>query len=120
MFRLMCRAKIHGATVTETRLDYEGSITIDKKLMQEVDILPGERLEILNLNNGARFSTYAMAGEPDSGKICVNGAAARLTEIGDKLIILSYGVFSEDEAKKLKKRIVFVDGNNRIIEKKES
>jgi len=119
MFRIMCKAKIHGAVVTETKLDYEGSITIDEELMQEADILPSERVEVLNLNNGARFSTYTITGEPGSGKICINGAAARLAEIGDRLIILSYGVFSDEEAKNLKKKIVFVNESNRMVEKRE-
>ena len=114
MLRIMCHSKIHRAKVTETQLNYEGSITIDEELMQAAKILPGEKVEIYNLNNGARFSTYAISGKRDSGIICLNGAAARLAQIGDKLIIASYVLADEGEAKKMKIHIVMVDENNKI------
>jgi len=114
MFKIMCRSKIHRARVTETQLNYEGSITIDEDLMQAAEILPGEKLEIYNLNNGARFSTYAISGEKGSGIICINGAAARLAQIGDEIIIVSYVLATEEEAKKMKMRIIRVDKNNKI------
>jgi len=118
MLRIMCHSKIHRARVTETELNYEGSITIDEDLMQAVNILPGEKLEIYNLNNGARFSTYAILGKRGSGIICLNGAAARLAQIGDKLIIVSYVLATEEEAKKIKMRIITVDENNKICSRK--
>ena len=114
MFKIMCRSKIHRARVTETQLNYEGSITIDEDLMQAAEILPGEKLEIYNLNNGARFSTYAISGEKGSGIICINGAAARLAQVGDEIIIVSYVLATEEEAKKMKMRIIRVDKNNKI------
>jgi len=114
MFRVMYKSKIHRATVTQTELDYEGSITIDARLMEAADILPGERLEIFDLNNGARFSTYAIEGERDSGTICINGAAARLSEVGDKVIIISYVLLTEEEARTLKPRLILVDERNKL------
>lgn len=110
----MCRAKIHLATVTHKRLDYEGSITIDGVLMEKAGILPGERVEVFNLNNGHRFSTYVIKGEKNSGLIQINGAAARLVEVGDKVIILSYALVSEEEAKDIKPLILYVDEKNKI------
>ena len=87
--RIMLKSKIHRARVTQLNIDYEGSITIDKKLMEEADILPYEQVQVLNINNGARFTTYAIEGERESGEICINGAAARLVAKGDVIIILS-------------------------------
>ena len=115
MFRIMYKSKIHEARVTETQLQYEGSITIDEKLMEAANIIPGERLEIFNLSNGARFSTYAIKGEKGSGVICLNGAAARLTEVGDKVIIISYAVVTEEEAGTLKPKMVLVDEKNKAV-----
>ena len=115
MFRIMYKSKIHEARVTETQLQYEGSITIDEKLMEAANIIPGERLEIFNLSNGARFSTYAIKGEKGSGVICLNGAAARLTEVGDKVIIISYAVVTEEEAGALKPKMVLVDEKNKAV-----
>jgi len=114
MFRVMYKSKIHRATVTQTELDYEGSITIDARLMEAADILPGERLEIFDLNNGARFSTYAIEGKRDSGTICINGAAARLSEVGDKVIIISYVLLTEEEARTLKPTLILVDERNKL------
>jgi len=114
--RTMLKSKIHRARVTQVDLDYEGSITIDRSLMEAVDILPFERVEVLNVNNGARFSTYAIEGEANSGIIGVNGAAARLVAKGDIVIILSYCQVPDDEAVNMTPSIVRVDSQNRIVE----
>ncbi len=114
--RIMLKSKIHRARVTQCNLDYEGSITIDKKLMQEVDIFPYEQVQVLNLNNGARFATYAIEGE--SGEICLNGAAARLVAKGDIIIILSYCQVEDDEARHFRPKVVYVDAKNTITETK--
>jgi len=116
--RTMLKSKIHRARVTETNIDYEGSITIDQKLMEEADILPSERVEVLNLNNGARFTSYAIEGKRDSGEICLNGAAARLAIKGDIVIILSYCQVDDDEARNFIPKLVYVDANNAITETK--
>jgi len=114
--RTMMKSKIHRARVTQVDLDYEGSITIDRALMEASDILPFERVEVLNVNNGARFSTYAIEGEANSGIIGINGAAARLVAKGDIVIILSYCQVPDDEAISMTPSIVRVDSQNRIIE----
>jgi aspartate 1-decarboxylase len=116
----MLKSKIHRATVTDANIDYEGSITIDKKLMTEADILPYERVEVLNINNGARFSTYAIEGGQGSGEICVNGAAARLAVKGDLVIILTYCHASDEEARDVMPKLVHVDHNNTVVIKSES
>ena len=113
--RTMLKSKIHRACVTEVNIDYEGSITIDKRLMEEADILPYEQVEVLNINNGARFSTYAIEGNKDSGKICLNGAAARLVAKGDTVIILSYCHVEENETYNLMPKVVKVNAKNTII-----
>jgi len=118
MLRMMCKSKIHSATVTEANLNYTGSITIDKKLMSAVDILPFERVQIVNLHNGSRVETYAMAGKHGSGTICMNGAAARWAHKGDRVIIISYALMDLIAAKAHKPKIVFVNKANRIIRKK--
>jgi len=115
MFRILCKSKIHRATVTRIELNYQGSITIDEELMEIADILPGERLEIFNLNNGERFSTYAIKGKRNLGMVCINGAAARLAEVADKIIIVSYVLVEEKEAKNFKSRVILVDDKNRPI-----
>jgi len=114
----MLKGKIHRARVTQVDVDYEGSITIDKFLMEASDILPYEQVEVLNINNGARFSTYAIEAEPGSGTICINGAAARLAAKGDIVIILSYCHVPDDEAINVIPKMVYVDENNRIVETK--
>lgn len=114
--RTMLKSKIHRARITQVDLDYEGSITIDRSLMEASDILPFERVEVLNVNNGARFSTYAIEGEANSGIIGINGAAARLVAKGDIVIILSYCQVPDDEAISITPSIVRVDSQNRIIE----
>ncbi len=110
----MLKSKIHRATVTGANLSYEGSLTIDKLLMDEVGILPFERIFVYNINNGERFETYAIEGPPDSGVIGLNGAAARKALVGDLVIIVSYAAFSEEELKEYSPRIVVLDEDNRI------
>ncbi len=112
--RVMLKSKIHRAYVTETNINYEISITIDKKLMEVADILPYEQAEVLNINNGARFTTYAIEGE--KGEICLNGAAARLAVKGDIVIILSYCQVEDDEARNFMPKLVYVDAKNAITE----
>ncbi|PIU23252.1 MAG: aspartate 1-decarboxylase [Chloroflexi bacterium CG08_land_8_20_14_0_20_45_12] len=114
--RTMLKSKIHRARVTEVNLDYEGSITIDRTLLETADILPFERVEVLNINNGARFSTYAIEGEVRSGVIGINGAAARLVAKGDIVIILSYCQIPDNEAMTMIPTMVYVDNKNRILE----
>ncbi len=114
--RIMLKSKIHRARVTRANIDYEGSITIDKRLMEEADILPYEQVQVLNVNNGARFATYAIEG--GNGEICLNGAAARLVDKGDIVIILSYCHLEEDEAFNFAPRLVYVDARNNITETK--
>jgi len=118
--RTMLKGKIHRARVTEVNLEYEGSITIDGLLMEAADILPYEMVHVLDINNGARFETYAIEGGRGSGEICINGAAARLVSVGDKVIILSYSVVAEEEAKSNQPKLVYVDERNAIIKDKVS
>jgi len=114
----MLKSKIHRARITQLNIDYEGSITIDKKLMEEADILPYEQVQVLNINNGARFTTYAIEGE--SGEICLNGAAARLVVKGDIILILSYCHVDDDEAHNFIPKLVYVDARNTITETKRA
>ena len=116
--RIMLKSKIHRAYVTETNIDYEGSITIDKKLMEEADILPYEQVQVLNINNGARFATYAIEGE--CGENCLNGAAARLVTKGDTVIILSCCNVDDSEARNFTPTLVYVDAKNTITETKQA
>ena len=115
--RIMLKSKIHRARVTDANIDYEGSITIDKKLMAEADILPYEQVQVLNINNGARFSTYAIEGREGSGEICLNGAAARLAVKGDLVIILTYTNLSEEEVQNYRPKIVHVNEKNEVVTK---
>lgn len=117
MLRVLMKSKIHGATVTEANLRYTGSITIDKNLLKVTDMAPFERVQIVNLHNGTRVETYVMEGPAGSGVICMNGAAARWAEVGDKVIIISYGIFMEKERKRHRPRVVFVDDKNRVKKK---
>lgn len=114
MLLTCCKAKISHAKVTQAELYYEGSITIDESLIKAVDILPGEKVEIFNVNNGARLETYVIAGQAGSGQICLNGPAARLGYVGDPLIIVSYAMFTVEEAKMLKMKTINLDHANRI------
>jgi len=114
--RVMLKSKIHRATVTDCNVNYEGSITIDRKLMQEADILPYEQVHVLDVNNGARLMTYAIEGE--FGEICLNGAAARLASKGDIVIILTYKNVNEEETADYHPRLVYVDARNRIVSTK--
>jgi len=114
----MLKGKIHRARVTCANLDYEGSIAIDKELMEAADILPYEMVHVLDVNNGQRFQTYAIEGERGSRVISINGAAARLVSKGDIVIILSYCTVSDEEAKSIKPRLVYVNAQNDIIDQK--
>lgn len=110
----MFKSKIHRVKVTEANLHYVGSITIDEALMEAANILEGERVQIVNNNNGERLETYVIKGERDSGMICLNGAAARKAEVGDVLIIISYAWMDYEEARTFKPMAVFPDDSNRI------
>ncbi|MFD2629985.1 aspartate 1-decarboxylase [Oceanobacillus kapialis] len=119
MQRLMCKGKIHRATVTEAELDYVGSITIDYKLMKEADIKPYEMVQITNLKNAARWKTYAIPAPEGSKRICLNGPPAHLFSPGDIVIILSMAHMTDEEIETLKPRVVFVDGENEITSVEE-
>ncbi len=115
MLRQVLRAKIHGATVTDASVEYTGSITIDEALLKASGIAPYERVLVGDLSNGERFTTYAIAGKKNSGMVCVNGAAAKLVNVGDKLIIMCFGIVDERELKVHKPSIVYVNEKNRIV-----
>ncbi|WP_339266154.1 aspartate 1-decarboxylase [Paenibacillus sp. FSL R5-0470] len=115
MFRHMMKSKIHRATVTEANLNYVGSITIDENLMEAADILENEKVQIVDNNNGSRLETYVIPGPRGSGVICLNGAAARLVQPGDTVIIISYAMLSSEELESHKPTVVFVDENNRPL-----
>ena len=114
--RPMMISKIHRATVTQAELHYVGSITIDQTLMDAADIIPGQQVDVVDVTNGSRLTTYAIAGEADSGVICINGAAAHLVHAGDLVIIIGYGLIGDAEARRFHPRVVFVDGDNLIID----
>jgi len=114
MRRTMMKSKIHRATVTDSNLDYEGSITIDSQLMDKANIIPYEQVDIYNVTSGERFTTYAIRGDKDSGVICINGAAAHKAKKGDIIIIATYAIFEEQELEAFKPKKVYVDGANRI------
>jgi aspartate 1-decarboxylase len=113
----MLKSKIHRATVTDSALHYEGSLTLDDTLMKAADIFPFEHVHVYNITNGHRFETYVIRGEKGSGIICVNGAAAHLARKGDLIIIASYGLIEGKKLKSYQPKLVFVDGNNRVIKK---
>ena len=115
MMRIMMKSKIHRATVTQADLHYVGSITLDADLMDAADLFEGEQVAIVDITNGARLETYVIPGERGSGVIGINGAAARLVHAGDLVIIISYAMASDDEARTLEPRIVHVDGKNRVV-----
>ena len=113
----LLKAKIHRAVVTQADLDYVGSITIDSRLLHEAGILEYEKVEIADIDNGNRFETYAIAGEEGSGIVCLNGAAAKCVNVGDKVIIMAYAHMTPEEAKTHKPTVLFVDDNNQIVRK---
>jgi aspartate 1-decarboxylase len=117
MRRTMCKSKIHRATVTDANLAYEGSITLDQGLMESADMLEYEHVHVVNINNGARFETYVITGARGSGDVVLNGAAARLVQPGDKVIIMSYAGYDEAELEGFEPRVIFVDDANRIVER---
>ncbi len=110
----MLKGKIHRATVVQAELDYVGSITVDKELLDAAGIYEYEKVHIVDVNNGSRFETYTIAGEPGSGMICLNGAAARCASVGDKVIIMAYAQMTPEEVKTNKPQVVFVDDNNKV------
>ena len=116
MILTMLKGKIHRATVTQAELNYMGSITIDKTLMEASGIIENEKVQIVNNNNGARLETYVIPGKRDSGIICLNGGAARLVQPGDQVIIIAYAQMEEKEAKEHKPKVVFVNDDNSIKE----
>lgn len=115
MFRTMLKSKIHRATVTQADLNYVGSVTIDEDLMDAADLLAGEQVAIVDINNGSRLETYVIPGERSSGVIGINGAAARLVHEGDLVIIISYMTVTDAEARQMKPKVCFVDHENRIV-----
>ena len=117
MQRIMLRSKIHRATITEADLAYQGSLGIDRDLLDAADILPHERVQFVNLANGARAETYAIEAPRGSGTICLNGAAARLGQVGDQLIIFAYCILDDQAARSHNPAIVHVDADNRIMRK---
>lgn len=114
MMRTMLKSKIYYAVISDLQLYYKGSISIDEELMEKADLKEGERVDILNLNNGVRLQTYVIKGKKASGVICLNGPAARLGFKGDKIVIISYGMYGEEELKTLKAKYVEVDEQNKV------
>lgn len=114
MFVTMMKSKIHRATITESDLNYVGSITIDEDIMKSVNIMENEKVQIVNNHNGARFETYVIKGEAGSGSICVNGAAARLVQPGDTIIIIAYAMMDQEEAKQFKPQVAIMNKDNKI------
>ena len=114
MIRHMMKSKIHKAKVTGADLNYIGSITIDSHLMEEADILANEKVQVVNNSNGARLETYVIPGERNSGTVCLNGAAARLVQVGDEVIIITYTMLNDEEIKSFSPIVVFVDNKNKV------
>lgn len=114
MYITLFKSKLHRATVTAADLNYVGSITIDEELLEQADILPGEKVQVVDVNNGQRFETYTIVGERGSGIICVNGAAARLVHSGDQVIIIAYAMMERQEALAFKPRVLILDDDNHI------
>ncbi|AIF40297.1 MULTISPECIES: aspartate 1-decarboxylase [Dermacoccus] len=117
MLRTLMRAKIHRATVTHADLHYVGSCTISSDLMEAADLVEGEQIDIVDVDNGHRLTTYVIAGPAGEGRIGINGAAAHLVGVGDTVILIAYGMFGPDEVSTHEPRVVFVDGDNRIVER---
>lgn len=120
MNRIMCKSKIHRAHITQAELYYEGSLTLDTALMEAADMIPYEKVQVVNVNNGARFDTYLIPGKKHSGVVCLNGAAARLGAVGDQVIIITYGTYTESELKRFKPVKVFVDKHNKITSRRRT
>lgn len=116
MLRNMLHCKIHRATVTQAELHYVGSLTIDRNLMDAAGLLPGQQVDVVDVDNGHRLTTYAIEGERGSGTVCINGAAARLISPGDLVIIIAYALMTDEEATTFEPQVVFVDRRNRIVE----
>ncbi|MFW5472581.1 aspartate 1-decarboxylase [Knoellia sp. CPCC 206450] len=116
MYRYMLHSKIHRATVTQADLHYVGSLTIDMDLMDAADLLPGQQVDVVDVDNGNRLTTYAIEGERGSGILCINGAAARLISPGDTVIIIAYASMSDEDARAHDPHVVFVDKNNKIVD----
>ena len=114
MTSTMLKGKIHRATVTQAELDYVGSITVDVELLEKAGIFEYEKVQIVDVNNGARFETYTIAGERGSGVMCLNGAAARMVQTGDKIILMAYAQVTPEEAKEMRPAVLFVDEKNQI------
>ena len=119
MRRIMCKSKIHRATVTQADLHYEGSLTVDSDLLDAADIIPYERVQVCNINNGERFETYIIPGKRRTGIICLNGAAARLGSVGDEIIVITYATYTEEELKNYKPTVIILDKKNKIIDIKK-
>ena len=115
MQRQMLKSKIHRATVTDCDLHYAGSITLDPELMEKADLLPNELVHVLDIDNGSRFETYVIEGRPGLREVQLNGAAARLVQRGDRVIIVSYGIYADDELEQHRPRVVHVDSDNRAV-----
>ena len=113
----LLKSKIHRATVTQAELDYVGSVTIDSAMLREAGIMEYEKVQIVDIDNGNRFETYTIAGEENSGVICLNGAAAKCVSVGDKVIIMAYALLTPDEARDHKPTVLFVDADNRMTRK---
>lgn len=119
LIRPMMVSKIHRATVTQADLHYVGSVTIDAELLEAADLPVGHQVDIVDVTNGARLTTYVIAGERGSGQICINGAAAHLVHVGDLVIIIAYGMLADSEARAYEPNVVFVDSDNRIVERSD-
>ena len=113
MFRTLMKSKLHRGTITAANLHYVGSITIDADLMDAADLLPNEKVQVVDIDNGARLETYVIAGERGSGDLCLNGAAARLVQPGDKIIVISYGTYTDAEAQQHEPTVLLLDDRNR-------
>lgn len=118
MLRTIYKSKIQGARVTDANLEYEGSVTIDEEILEAADIIPNERVQIVNLNNGSRIETYVIAGKKGSGTICMNGGAARWAVVGDRLLIISYALMETKDAVVFKPKVIYLNEKNKIINRK--
>ncbi len=116
MYKTMLNSKLHQIRVTDANLNYMGSITIDKDLMEKADIFENEKVQVVNIDNGARFETYVISGERGSKEVCLNGAAARLVQVGDTIIILSYVTVEVEKAEKIQPKLLFFDRDNNLLE----